>query len=512
MVGDNISRFWREVRAAAAKKWSLLAKGSWRHHIGGAVAAVAWPGAGLRLGDRKALGRLRRTNCHEETTTHTQSVNSTTMNDLLLKDFVERGALERLQYERLRETLERVYNNVPFYRKSFDEAGVKPSDLKTLKDLSKFPFTNKTDLRDNYPFGLLAVPQKDIVRIHASSGTTGKPTVVCYTRHDLECWAETMCRTFQLGGATENDIFQVGYGYGLFTGGLGAHYGAERLGAAVVPASGGKAEKLGVDLKETKLRLGFFGAEPWTEAMRDLIESRTNIKAHDIFGLSEIMGPGVSADCIYHEGLHVFEDHYYPEIIDPETGELLPPGEEGEICFTNITNGGMPMIRYRTHDIRRLHYERCRCGPTIVRMEKVRRRSDDMLIIHGVNLFPTQVESVLLGIPGTSPHYQLVVSRPKAMDELEIRVEVTPEAFSDQVRGLEVLRAQIASRIKQLIGLSARITLVEPGTIERPIGKAKRVIGLRNQKCADGRDGAGRRGARPRAVTVTVTDSLFRHP
>ena len=511
MVGDNISRFWREVRAAAAKKWPLLAKGSWRHHIGCAVAAVAWPGAGLRLGNRKALGRLRRTNCHEETTTHTQSVNSTTMNDLLLKDFVERGALERLQYERLRETLERVYNNVPFYRKSFDEAGVKPSDLKTLKDLSKFPFTNKTDLRDNYPFGLLAVPQKDIVRIHASSGTTGKPTVVCYTRHDLECWAETMCRTFQLGGATENDIFQVGYGYGLFTGGLGAHYGAERLGASVIPMGGGatekqimlirdfgttvfcgtpsyfihlieEAEKLGVDLKETKLRLGFFGAEPWTEAMRDLIESRTNIKAHDIFGLSEIMGPGVSADCIYHEGLHVFEDHYYPEIIDPETGELLPPGEEGEICFTNITKEGMPMIRYRTHDISRLHYERCRCGRTIVRMEKVRRRSDDMLIIHGVNLFPTQVESVLLGIPGTSPHYQLVVSRPKAMDELEIRVEVTPEAFSDQVRGLEVLRAQIASRIKQLIGLSARITLVEPGTIERSIGKAKRVIDLRNQK------------------------------
>ncbi|MBP5641389.1 MAG: phenylacetate--CoA ligase [Victivallales bacterium] len=433
------------------------------------------------------------------------------MNDLLLKDFVERGALERVQYERLRETLERVYANVPFYRKAFDQAGVKPSDLQTLKDLAKFPFTVKTDLRDNYPFGLLAVPQKEIVRIHASSGTTGKPTVVCYTEHDISCWSETMCRTFQMGGATENDIFQIGYGYGLFTGGLGAHYGAERLGASVIPMSGGatekqimllrdfgstavcctpsffihvieEAEKAGLDLrKDSKLRLGFFGAEPWTEAMRDFIEERTGIHAHDIFGLSEIMGPGVAADCIYHDGLHIFEDHYYPEIVDPDTGEVLPPGEEGEICFTNLTKQGMPMIRYRTHDISRLNYERCRCGRTIVRMEKVRRRCDDMLIIRGVNLFPTQVESVLLSVKGTSPHYQLIVTRTKAMDELEVKVEVTPEAFSDEVRALEVLRAQIQGRIKQIIGLSARVTLVEPGTIERSTGKAKHVIDLRNK-------------------------------
>lgn len=432
------------------------------------------------------------------------------MNDLLMKDFVERSALEKIQYERLKTTLERVYANVPFYKNAFDQAGVKPSDLKTLKDLEKFPFTVKTDLRDNYPFGLIASPQSEIVRIHASSGTTGKPTVVCYTQHDIECWSETMCRTLQMGGATENDIIQVGYGYGLFTGGLGAHYGAERLGASVVPMSGGatekqimlirdfgataicctpsffihvieEAERQGIDFHETKLRRGFFGAEPWTEAMRQFIEEKTGISAHDIFGLSEIMGPGVSADCEYHDGLHVFEDHYYPEIVDPDTGEVLPPDTEGELVFTNITKTGMPMIRYRTHDISCLHYDRCRCGRTIVRMEKVRRRCDDMLIIRGVNLFPTQIESVLLSIKGTTPHYQLIVTRSGAMDELEVKVEVAPEAFSDEVRALEVLRAQISGRIKQIIGLSARITLVEPGAIERSAGKAKHVIDLRNK-------------------------------
>ncbi len=431
------------------------------------------------------------------------------MQDLLLKDYVDRRALERIQLERMRATLERVYANVPFYRESFDKQGVKPSDLQTLADIAKFPFTMKKDLRDHYPFGLLATDNKNIVRIHASSGTTGKPTVVCYTRNDLECWSETMARSLQMCGLSENDIVQVGYGYGLFTGGLGAHYGAERLGCSVVPASGGatekqlmlirdfnvsaimctpsffihmieEAEKLGIDLKKTNLKKGVFGAEPWTEEMRSMIENRTGIDAHDIFGLSEIMGPGVSCDCECHNGLHVFEDHYYPEIIDPDTGEVKAPGEEGELVFTTITKEGMPLIRYRTRDISCLHYETCECGRTIVRMEKVRRRTDDMLIIRGVNVFPTQVESVLLSIEGIQPYYQLVVSRTKAMDELEVRVEVTPDIISDEVGKLEKVRALISGKIKQIIGISARITLVEPGKIERTAGKAKRVIDMRN--------------------------------
>ena len=433
------------------------------------------------------------------------------MNDLILKDFVDRKALEKIQLARLQDTVTRLYENVEFYHKAFDEKGVKPRDLVTLADLAKFPTTIKTDLRDHYPFGLLAVPQKDIVRIHASSGTTGKPTVVCYTKKDIEIWAETMARALICGGATEDDIIQVGYGYGLFTGGLGAHYGAERLGASVIPMGGGstekqlmlirdfgttvicctpsffihlieEAEKIGLDLHDTKLRIGVFGAEPWTEGMRDLIQQKTGIKAHDVFGLSEIMGPGVAMDCEAHDGLHIFEDHYYPEILNPDTGEVMPPGEEGELTLTTITKEGMPLLRYRTHDISRLIYEKCSCGRTLVRMEKVRRRSDDMLIIRGVNLFPSQVESVLLTVKGVEPHYQLVVTRTKAMDELEIKVELQPAMFQDAVKGLEQLRAEIGNHIKQIIGLNAKITLVEPGTIERSSGKAKRVIDLRNQK------------------------------
>ena len=430
------------------------------------------------------------------------------MNDLSHNDYISRDEMAALQLERLKSVLERVYTKVPFYKESFDKAGVKPSDLKSLADLARFPFTMKKDLRDNYPFGLNAVPQSEIIRIHASSGTTGKPTVVCYTPHDIDCWAETLGRTLRIGGVTENDIVQVGYGYGLFTGGLGAHYGAERLGCSVVPASGGatekqimlirdfgvtvvcctpsffihlieQAEKMGIDLHDTKLRVGFFGAEPWTEEMRDFIEERSGIKAHDIFGLSEIMGPGVAGDCEHHCGLHVFEDHYYPEIIDPDTGEVKAPGEEGELVFTSLTKEGMPLIRYRTRDISALHYEKCACGRTLVRMEKVRRRSDDMLIIRGVNLFPTQVESVLLGFDELQPYYQLVVSRSGALDELEVKVEVTPAFFSDDVARLEKLRYAVGGKIKQMIGLSAKITLVEPGLIERSTGKAKRVIDLR---------------------------------
>lgn len=426
-----------------------------------------------------------------------------------MKDFVDRAALERLQLERMQNTLDRVYNNVPFYKKAFDDAGVKPTDLKRLQDLAKFPFTMKSDLRNHYPFGLVASDQKDIVRIHASSGTTGKPTVVCYTQEDLGIWSETMCRTLEAGGLTNRDIVQIGYGYGLFTGGLGAHYGAERLGCAVIPMGGGAtekqlllindfgttavcctpsffihmievAEKIGLDLRQTKLRLGFFGAEPWTEAMRNFIVEKTGIKAFDIFGLSEIIGPGVAADCEAHNGLHVFEDHYYPEIIDPDTGEVKAPGEEGELVFTTITKQAMPLVRYRTRDISSLTYEKCACGRTLVRMAKVKRRSDDMMIIRGVNLYPSQVESVILNVEGTEPHYQLVVTREKAMDELEIRVEVTPQVFTDEVKGLENLRNLLGAKIKQLIGISAKITLVEPGTIERSVGKAKRVIDLRN--------------------------------
>ncbi|NLF93249.1 MAG: phenylacetate--CoA ligase [Oligosphaeraceae bacterium] len=428
--------------------------------------------------------------------------------DLHLKDFVERRALENLQLERLRETLHRVYQNVPFYRQSFDRAGVKPSDLKSLRDLSKFPFTNKADLRDAYPFGLISTPMRDIVRIHASSGTTGKPTVVCYTRNDLEVWSETVSRVLMMGKVSVDDIVLISYGYGLFTGGLGAHGGAERLGCAVIPMGGGatekqlmlikdfnvtgicctpsffihimeEAEKIGFDLKKTKLRVGFFGAEPWSEEMRSRIETGSGVRAHDIFGLSEIIGPGVSSDCEARCGLHVFEDHFLPEIIDPSSGEVKAPGEEGELVFTTISKTGMPLIRYRTRDLSRLNYDRCDCGRSMVRMDRVRRRSDDMLIIRGVNLYPSQIESVLLSIKGTEPHYQLVVSREKALDDLEVRVEVSPLVFSDEVRVLEALRAEISSKIKQLIGLSAKITLVEPGTIERSIGKAKRVLDLR---------------------------------
>ena len=431
------------------------------------------------------------------------------MTELLMKDFVDRAALERLQLERMQNTLDRVYNNVPFYKQAFDSVGVKPTDLKRLQDLAKFPFTMKSDLRNHYPFGLLASDQKDVVRIHASSGTTGKPTVVCYTQDDLGIWSETMCRTLEAGGLTSRDIVQIGYGYGLFTGGLGVHYGAERLGCAVIPMGGGAtekqlllikdfgttavcctpsffthlievAEKIGLDFRQTKLRVGFFGAEPWTDAMRIFIEEKSGIKAFDIFGLSEIIGPGVSADCEAHNGLHVFEDHFYPEIIDPDTGEVKAPGEEGELVFTTITKQAMPMIRYRTRDISSLAYEKCACGRTLVRMSSVKRRSDDMLIIRGVNLYPSQVESVILDVEGTEPHYQLVVTREKAMDELEIRVEVTPQVFTDEVKVLENLRDLLSAKVKQLIGISAKITLVEPGTIERSVGKAKRVIDLRH--------------------------------
>lgn len=426
------------------------------------------------------------------------------------KDFVDRSALGVLQLERLQRIVRHAYEHSHFYTKAFDAIGLKPEDIRSLDDIAKLPFTQKTDLRDNYPYGLNAVPLKEVVRLHASSGTTGKPIVVSYTREDLEVWSETAARVFLMGGVTPDDIAVIGYGYSLFTGGMGAHQGMERIGATVIPQGGGNteklcmliqdlgvttmcctpsyfihtmevAEKLGMDLKKSTLKHGFFGAEPWTEEMREHIETSTGIKADDIYGLSEIMGPGVAGSCEARTGLHIFEDHYYPEIVDPATGRQLPPGEEGELVLTTLDKWAMPLLRYRTHDITSLSYERCRCGRTIVRMSPIRRRSDDMLIIRGVNLFPSQVEALLFTIKGVVPHYELVVTREGAMDELEVRVEVTPELFGDQVSVLEALRREIYGKIKGMIGISCKVTLVEPGAIARSNGKTRHVIDKRKK-------------------------------
>jgi len=429
--------------------------------------------------------------------------------DLFLKDFVDRSALKQVQLTRLRATLERVYSNVPFYQQAFDQQGVKPSDLTCLDDLRKFPFTMKDSLRENYPFGMFAADLRDIVRIHASSGTTGKPTVVGYTKDDLDIWSEVMVRTFQCLGIGPEDVVQNAYGYGLFTGGLGAHGGLERLGCTVIPMSGGNTEKqivvmndfgstvicatpsyflylaeksdeMGMPIQKTKLRLGVFGAEPWSDEMRQRIEAITGVRACDIYGLSEVIGPGVSSECESRCGLHIFEDHFYPEVIDPETGEAKATGEEGELVFTMITKQALPLIRYRTRDITVLNYDQCECGRTLVRMKRVSHRSDDMLIVRGVNLYPSQVEEILLDVEGTLPHYVLVLTRSGELDDLEVRVEVDPEAFADGGRGAQALQRKIGEHMKSLIGLSAKVTLVEPGNIERSMGKAKRVLDLRD--------------------------------
>ncbi|HBF37977.1 MAG TPA: phenylacetate--CoA ligase [Firmicutes bacterium] len=422
---------------------------------------------------------------------------------------IPRAELQRLQGERLRKTVERVYNNVPFYHRKFDEAGVKPEDIKSFQDVQKLPFTTKQDLRDNYPFGLFAAPQEEIVRIQASSGTTGKMTVVGYTKNDIGIWAEVMARTLGAGGVTRKDIVQVAYGYGLFTGGLGAHYGAERIGATVVPISGGNTKRQlqimadfgtttvactpsyilymaetaveeGINIQEFPLRKGFFGAEPWSNNMRKEIEKKLNIKAYDIYGLCEIIGPGVAGECSEQNGLHVWEDHFLIEIIDPATGEVLPYGEKGEVVFTCLTKEALPLIRYRTRDISILYNEICRCGRTHLRMNRVMGRTDDMLIIRGVNVFPSQIESVLLEIGEAEPHYQLVVDRDGNMDDLEIWVEVSERLFSDQVRKLEEVEALIHREMQSTLGISARIKLVEPKTIARSEGKAKRIIDRRD--------------------------------
>ena len=432
------------------------------------------------------------------------------ISDLHLKDFVSRPVLEALQLRRMQFILKHAYKHSPFYTQAMDKLGVKPEDLRQLSDLSKFPFTQKTDLRDTYPYGLNAVPQTEIVRIHASSGTTGKPIVVTYTQDDLDIWSETTARCFLMGGCSNEDITVIGYGYSLFTGGMGAHQGMEKIGATVIPMGGGNseklcmmikdlkvtaicctpsyfihvmevAEKIGLDLRTTKLRHGFFGAEPWTDEKRDFIEKNSGIHAHDIFGLSEIMGPGVAGDCECHSGLHIFEDHYYPEIIDPDTGEVLPPGTEGELVLTTLDKMAMPLLRYRTHDISCLHYEKCDCGRTLVRMDRIRRRSDDMLIIRGVNLFPSQVESLVMGMPGVVPHYELIVTRERAMDELEIRVEVSPDVIASGEEGQAKLARAIHVKIKQMVGISAKISLAEPGAIARCDGKTKHIIDKRQK-------------------------------
>ncbi|MBU1001280.1 MAG: phenylacetate--CoA ligase [Proteobacteria bacterium] len=423
-----------------------------------------------------------------------------------------REDLEKLQLTRLKSLVERVYHNVPFYKKRLDEVGMRPSDIKSLDDLKNLPFTEKQDLRDNYPFGLFAVPKDNVVRIHASSGTTGKSTVVGYTKRDIKNWAGLMARSFTSAGASSLDTVHNAYGYGLFTGGLGAHYGAEELGATIVPISGGgtrrqvvllrdfaptvicctpsymlvlieAAEAAGIEFKSLPLRIGIFGAEPWTEEMKRDIEKRAGITAIDIYGLSEIMGPGVAIGC--HEaqdGLHLFEDHFLPEIIDPVSGEVLPMGEKGELVITTLTKEAQPLLRYRTRDITRLNYVPCKCGRTHVRMERVTGRSDDMLIIRGVNVFPSQIESILLETEGTAPHYQLIIERHGNMDTMEVRVEVSERFFSDEIKAMQAMEKKIQQNIKEFLGVTTKVTLVEPMSIERSVGKAQRIIDNRNIK------------------------------
>ena len=421
---------------------------------------------------------------------------------------MSRGELEGLQLERLKTQAANVYEVVPFYRQRFMEQGVTPQAIRTLADLAKLPFTYKRDFRDNYPLGLAAVPKERIVRIHASSGTTGKPTVVAYTAGDIDTWSEVMARTITAGGVTKHDVVHNAYGYGLFTGGLGFHYGAERIGATVIPVSGGvtkrqimlmqdlgstvlcctpsyalylaeAAQEMGVDLRETALRVGIFGAEPWSERMRQEIEAKLGLKALDIYGLSEIIGPGVSIECEHQCGLHIFEDHFLPEIVDPGTGMPLPWGQRGELVLTTLTKEALPVIRYRTGDITSLNAETCACGRTMVRMAKPSGRTDDMLIVRGINVFPSQIETVLLQVEGVQPHYQIIVDRQHTLDDLEVWVEVSEEVFADEIRGLEALEQRIRNELHNALGIAARVRLVEPRSIQRSEGKAKRVVDRR---------------------------------
>ncbi len=437
--------------------------------------------------------------------------NNAGLNDnLSALDYLQLDYLRELQLARLRQVVALSYERVPLFRERMDARKLKPADVKSLADLAKLPFSQKSDLRDTYPFGLFACPMSEVVRLHASSGTTGKPIVVAYNAHDVEVWAEVVGRCLAACGLTRNDVIQVGYGYGLFTGGLGAHYGAEALGATVVPASTGntkrqimlmkdfgvtavcctpsyfnylveQAAELGIDVRELPLRVGAFGAEPWTNEMRKRIEANAGIRAYDIYGLSEIIGPGVAIECHCQDGLHIMEDHFYPEVVDPETGEVLPDGELGELVLTTLTKQAMPMIRYRTRDLTRIISEPCACGRTLRRIARISSRSDDMLIIRGVNVFPSQIETALLSVEGTLPHYNIILYTENGMDNIEIDVEINSELFSDKVRAMEELQQRLSKAVESVIGLRVRIRLVASGTITRSEGKARRVIDRREK-------------------------------
>jgi phenylacetate-CoA ligase len=420
---------------------------------------------------------------------------------------MSRDEIHNLQSARLVKMVNRVYHSVEFYRKKMQQLGLEPGDIGGIEDLNKLPFTTKNDLRDNYPFGLFAVPQSEVVRIHASSGTTGKATVVGYTRKDIDLWQECVARVLAMAGVGPNDKIQVAYGYGLFTGGLGLHYGAENLGATVIPMSTGNTQKLITMMQDfgataiactpsyllhiaetledaglinnIQLKAAICGAEPWTENMRKEIEAKLHIKAYDIYGLSEILGPGVAADCEYHKGLHVYEDHFVPEIINSDTLEACKEGEVGELVFTTITKEAFPLFRYRTKDLTSITYDKCECGRTLARIDRFKGRTDDMLIIRGVNVFPSQVEAALLEMGETSPHYMLIVDRVNNLDTLEVQVEVEERFFSDEIKQLESLTKKIAYVLQSALGLSVKVKLVEPKTIQRSEGKAKRVIDKR---------------------------------
>ena len=423
-------------------------------------------------------------------------------------DYLPVPQMRDLQLDRLQTTVHRAFDHVELFRERMKAQGLRPGDVQSLDDLPRLPFTVKADLRDTYPYGLFACPLSEIVRLHASSGTTGKPIVVAYTRDDLDVWTSVMVRALASYGINRGDIFQNAHGYGLFTGGLGFHYGAEALGATVVPASGGntdrqvmlmkdfkvtamcgtpsyllhlfeRAAEMGIDVRELPLRASGCGSEPWTESLRQRIQAAGGIKAYDCYGLSEITGPGVAAECWFQAGLHVFEDHFYPEVIDPETGLNVPDGTEGELVVTTLSKQAMPMIRYRTRDITAFVTEPCQCGRTLRRIRRIGRRSDDMLVIRGVNVFPSQIETALLAVEGTLPYYQIILTRDKGLDQMEIQVEVTPEVFSDRIRALVKLNEKLSYAIEQTLGLRVDVSLVPPHSIQRSEGKATRVIDRR---------------------------------
>jgi phenylacetate-CoA ligase len=417
--------------------------------------------------------------------------------------------LRELQLKRIKEVVKYAYEHIPYYQKKFKEVGLNPEDIRTLEDIKYIPFTSKADLREVYPFGMFAVSLSEIVEIHSSSGTTGKPVVIGYTKEDIEVWKEVMARSLSMIGVTNKDIIQIAYGYGLFTGGLGFHYGALAIGATIVPTSAGNTrrqielmrdfgttvlactpsyalylaeyakDEMGIDPQRLKLKVGSFGAEMWTEQMRKEIEKRFGIKAYNVYGLTEIIGPGVAHECPAQEGLHIWEDHFYPEIIDPETGEILPEGKRGELVITTLTKKGVPMLRFRTKDITAFISGTCSCGRTSIRIERIRGRTDDMIKVRGVMLFPYQIEKAILEVQGVEPHYQIILTRPQYLDEIEVQVEMSKEIFSDEVRKIEELRKKIEKRIEETVGIRVEVTLVEPKSLPRSEGKAKRVIDKR---------------------------------